>query len=135
MPVGPLVRDNETAAFLDGAARGEFLIRYCPRGHASSPHAQLCDTCASADLTWRAAAGVAKVVSWAVVPGGPHEVVLVVAEFEEGPWWWSHIIDADPDDLAVGMPLTVRFERFSDEHEAVPVFARGPFIPRIPTCA
>jgi uncharacterized OB-fold protein len=131
MPVGPVVRDDETAAFFDGTARGEFLLRYCPDGHPSSPHAQLCDTCASADLTWRAASGEASVISWAVVPGRPtgrgpdKHTVLVVAELAEGPWWWSHIRDADPDRVTVGTPLTIQFERFGDQHEAVPVFAIG----------
>jgi hypothetical protein len=51
--------------------------------------------------------------------------VLVVAELAEGPWWWSHIRDADPDRVTVGTPLTIQFERFGDQHEAVPVFAIG----------
>jgi uncharacterized protein len=128
MSVGPVVRDDETAPFFDGAAEGQFLLRRCPDGHASSPHAHLCDTCGSPDLTWTPASGVATVVSWAVVPGRPSDTgpgdptVLVVAELAEGPWWWSHITDAKPDNVHVGTPLTITFERFSDEHEAVPVF-------------
>jgi uncharacterized OB-fold protein len=129
MPVGPVLRDDETAAFFDRTARGEFLLRCCPDGHPSSPHAQLCDTCASADLTWRAASGDASVISWAVVPDRPAEhgadtsTVLVVAAFAEGPWWWSHIRDADPDRVAIDTPLTIQFERSNDEQEAVPIFA------------
>jgi uncharacterized OB-fold protein len=129
MSVGPVVRDDETATFFDGTAEGQFLLRACPEGHASSPHAQLCDTCGCPDLTWKPASGDASVVSWAVVPGSPgetgpgHPTILVVAELAEGPWWWSHIAEADLTTIYVGTPLTIRFERYDEGHEAVPVFS------------
>ena len=128
MPVGPVVRDEETAEFFDGTARGEFLLRYCPNEHASTPHAIQCDTCGDPNLTWRPASGDATVVSWAVIPARPGEnlldtpTTLVVAELTEGPWWWSQIIDADPDRIDVGTRLRVTYQRSSDRHEHVPVF-------------
>ncbi len=128
MPVGPVVRDEESAEFFDGTARGEFLLRYCPDEHASSPHAIQCDTCGDANLTWRPASGDATVVSWAIVPGRPREndpdtpTTLVVAALAEGPWWWSQIVDADPAQMKVGAELRVTYRRASEEHEHVPVF-------------
>jgi|SRR5215211_1465679 len=128
MSIGPVVRDDETAAFFDGTAQEQFLLPHCPRGHASSPHAQQCDTCGSTNLTGRPASGEATVVSWTVVPGRPtadgfgRPTVLVVAELSEGPWWWSQILNADPASIRVGTPLRVTFDRHSEEHEAVPVF-------------
>ena len=128
MPVGPVVRDEESAEFFDGTARGEFLLRYCPNEHASSPHAIQCDTCGDPNLRWRPASGEATVVSWSIVPGRPQEndpgtpAILVVAELAEGPWWWSQIVEVNPDTVEAGAPLRVAFRQLAEEDEHVPVF-------------
>jgi uncharacterized protein len=127
--VGPVDRDAVTAEFFDGAAAGQFLLRGCPAGHFSEPSSAACTTCASTDLRWTAAAGGATLVSWAVVweratgAAEPNRTVLVIGEFDEGPWWWSQLVDADPASLAVGQRLRVDFRRADALHEAVPVFA------------
>jgi uncharacterized OB-fold protein len=128
MPVGPVSRDDDTAAFFDGTARGQFLLPRCRQGHASSPHARQCDTCGATELRLQPASGDATVVSWAVVPARPTEdgpgspTVLAVAELAEGPWWWSNITDANSEEVTVGTPLRIAFERHSNQHETVPVF-------------
>jgi uncharacterized OB-fold protein len=126
---GLVGRDETTAAFFDGTANGQFLIRRCaPFGHASRPQARLCGVCRSPDLRWEPASGRARLVSWAVVavrrqpdnpPGEP--TVVAVAELDEGPWWWSQVVRADPATLAEGQRLRVVYER-ADGGEAVPVF-------------
>jgi uncharacterized protein len=131
--VGPVARDEATAAFFDGAAAGRFLLRRCPAEHFSEPSAQQCTTCARTELTWAPAAGGATLVSWTVVwsrPSGdaePERTVLVIAELDEGPWWWSRLAGADPARLHVGQRLRVEFRRAADEHEAVPVFVPADF--------
>ncbi len=128
MTVGPVDRDDATAEFFDGAAAGRFLLRRCPAGHFSEPPSAACTTCASTDLSWAPAAGGAALVSWAVVWGRasgdtePSRTILVIGELDEGPWWWSQLVGADPADLAVGQRLRVEFPRAAAEHEAVPVF-------------
>ncbi len=128
MSVGPVARDPATAEFFDGTAAGRLLLRRCPAGHFSEPPAQQCTTCASTDLDWAPAAGGATLVSWTVVWGRaagdtePDRTVLVIAELDEGPWWWSLLIGADPAGLAVGQRLRAGFRRAADEDEAVPVF-------------
>lgn len=128
MTVGPVLRDEATAAFLDAAANGQFLLRACPDGHYSEPTAQQCRACGSAELAWAPAAGGATVVSWAVAHGAADDgdpdprTILVIAQFDEGPWWWSQVVGAEPRDVAVGTRLRVTFCRPDDQHEAVPVF-------------
>jgi uncharacterized protein len=126
MTVGPVERDHATAEFLDAAADGRFLLRRCPDGHYSEPAAVQCTTCDAALLAWAPAEGGASLVSWAVAwskpgPGGePVAAVLVIAEFDEGPWWWSCLEGADPAGLAVGTRLRIAFR--DGGGEAVPVF-------------
>lgn len=128
MTVGPLERDADTAPFLDGTSRGEFLLRRCPQGHWSEPSASTCTTCGWSGLAWAASSGDARLVSWAVTHGRPEgdvpppRRVLAVVELEEGPWWWTSLVDADPDVLTPGAPLRVDFVRAAEQYEAVPVF-------------
>jgi uncharacterized OB-fold protein len=129
MTVGPVARDAATAEFFDGTAAGKFLLLRCPAGHFSEPSAAQCTTCGSTSLLWEAARGGATLVSWAIARGRPagdsepQPTVLVIAELDEGPWWWSQLVDAEPENLAVGQRLRIEFRRAAVEHEAVPVFA------------
>lgn len=129
MTVGPLARDAATAEFFDATAAGQFLLRRCPAGHFSEPQVAQCTTCGSTSLRWEAAGGGAALISWAVAwgrPSGddePQRTVLVIAELDEGPWWWSQLVDADPASLAPGQRLRIEHRRSGPEHEAVPVFA------------
>ena len=126
--LGAVERDGNTAAFLDGAARGEFLLRRCTScGWIGGPQEPQCATCGSLDTEWVPASGGAQVVSWSVVHGrspdggtAPQSIV-VIAEFDEGPWWWSQLLDADPSELAAGRRLVVAFEP-AEEGETLPVF-------------
>ena len=125
--LGAFTRDDDTAEFLDAAARGQFLVKLCNHGHFSEPAAAACTTCASAELTWAPATGRARLVSWAVThsapPGEePSRQVLVIGELDEGPWWWSCIPNADPDSLRAGDPLLVDFEHPDGTDETLPIF-------------
>jgi uncharacterized protein len=125
MTVGPVGRNEASADFFDGTSNGEFLLRRCtPHGHLSRPQAHQCSECGSTDLGWAAASGRARLVSWVIIPargdGGDPPQIPVIAELEEGPWWWSKLVGAGPDDLAEGLPLRIAYER-ADGGEAVPV--------------
>lgn len=131
MTVGPVDRDAATAEFFDGTAAGKFLLRCCPDGHFSEPAAAQCTTCASTGLKWTAAAGGASLISWAVSWGraGREQdqtaTVLVIAELDEGPWWWSQLVgvdDAGRAGLAVGDRLAIAFIAADPDHPPVPVF-------------
>jgi uncharacterized protein len=129
MPVGPVTSDQATAVFFAGTAAGEFRLRHCTGcGGCSAPQAGQCEHCGSTALDWRPAAGGAAVISWAVThskpaeDGSTHTTVLAIAQLDEGPWWWSQIVDADPAAITVGTRLTIGFERGGPGFEAVPVF-------------
>ncbi len=124
MSVGPVGRNGATEEFFDGTAAGEFLLRRCqPHGHLSRPQARQCGACGSTELTWIPASGRARLVSWVVIPARDREgeQLPAIGELEEGPWWWSKLVGADPDSLVEGMPLRLVYER-AEGGEAVPVF-------------
>jgi uncharacterized OB-fold protein len=123
--VGAVARDESTAEFFDAAAAGTFLISRCvPAGHANKPQARSCTECGSQELRRVPASGRARLVSWVVVPDrggeGPPRMPAI-AELEEGPWWWSLLVDADPAKLHEGLPLRIDFAR-AEGGEPVPVF-------------
>ena len=128
MSVGPVARNEASAPFFDGTARGEFLLRRCTKcGAANTPLAEQCPVCGSTALDWEPAGGGATLVSWTVFhdPAGAEApdtiTVLAIGELDEGPWWWTILVGADPETLRLGQPLQLDFERNGD-HEAVPVF-------------
>jgi uncharacterized protein len=126
MTVGRVTRDAATAEFFDGTAAGQFLLRHCLACDAlSAPQARQCEQCAAISLDWKPASGSATLVSWTVAhgkPGSEDPAVLAIAEFAEGPWWWSRLLNANPGQLSIGAPLRVEFCRNDDRSEAVPVF-------------
>ena len=132
MTVGPVASDQASASFFAGTAAGEFRLRHCTAcGGSSAPQADQCEHCGSTALDWQAAAGGAAVVSWTVIHSKPADdgstqtTVLAIAQLDEGPWWWSQIVGADPAAITVGTRLTIGFERAGPDVEAVPVFRLG----------
>jgi uncharacterized OB-fold protein len=126
--VGPVVRDDVTAEFFEGTAKGQLLLRRCVKGHLSEPAVSQCTRCASTDLSWAPSLGTGTIVSFAIVHRRastdrlPARVVLAVVELEEGPWWYSQVADAEPERVTIGARVNVKFCRSDDQHEAVPVF-------------
>jgi uncharacterized OB-fold protein len=125
---GPVARNEATAWFFDAAADGTFTLKRCPAGHWNRPQGLACSECGRTGLTPAPASGRARLVSWAVVharpmdgtePGPP--AVPAIVELEEGPWWWTSLVDVDPDQLAEGQPLRLVWEH-PPGSEAVPAF-------------
>jgi hypothetical protein len=128
LPLGTVRRDRDTAPFLDGAARGEFLLRRCRHcANIGGPQEAQCPACGSVAAEWIPAAGTARVISWSAVHGraadGQTEPqnITVIAEFDEGPWWWSQIVDADPAEVETGRRIRVSFAP-AEGGEILPVF-------------
>jgi len=128
MTAAAVRRDAETAEFFDGTARGQFLLRHCTDcGELAEPEVRRCPNCESEELGWRPAAGGAAVVSWAVVHHRSSDgqarqpTVVVIAQFDEGPFWWAEVLDADPAQMSAGQRLRLTFQPVPD-HETVPAF-------------
>ena len=127
-PLAHVHRDGNTADFLEGTARGVFLLRKCTAcGTLRGPQEGQCNDCPSTETEWIPASGTAEVVSWTVVHGrfpdgttGPQSIVAI-GQLAEGPWWWTQVFDAEPTDMEIGRRLTIAFEP-EDGGETLPVF-------------
>lgn len=127
MSLTPVVRDEYSAPFFDGAARGELMLRYSPSSGAwSPPEARVCATSRAADLEWRAASGEGALVSWTVIPGRSRggrpaaDTVVGIVETAEGPWLTLRIVNAEEVAPAAGAAVRVEFVR-PEGGESVPV--------------
>jgi uncharacterized protein len=113
----PVGRDEASEPFFAAAARGELLVRRCPRdGAMLGPQARTCPDCGRAELQWAAASGLGTLVSWAVVHQVPVPALATavpyltaVVELAEGPWLMVRLVDTDERDLRAGLPVAARF--------------------------
>jgi len=114
------VPDEASAPFFEGAARGELMLQRCVAcGAFMWPVKTRCVECFSGDVEWAPSSGRAELYSWAVVhqkyPGFEEPYVLATVETSDGVRFNTSIVGAEPDELVIGMPLEVVFERVSDD--------------------
>lgn len=117
----------DTAFFFEGAKRHQLLIQRCDRcGALQHPPMAACRACGSLALSPREMSGRGTVFSYTVVhapviaPFKPPYAVILVA-LEEGPRVVSELHGIPPDQIRIGMPLTVDFID-CDPELSLPIF-------------
>lgn len=126
LPYGPTGDDQP---FWDGAREGELVFQRCDScAYTRWPAAGVCPECLARQSTWTRVAGTGTLWSFVVYHRAyapaltdqiPYPVALV--ELDCGVRLLSRLVDIDPGDAEVGMPLTVRYRELGD-HGVVPVF-------------
>jgi len=120
----PLPRPNEDSApYWEAAHRGELRMQRCGAcGHVRFPPALLCPRCLSEQHEWTPLSGRGKVYSWIVVHQSQHPAFnadapynVAIVELEEGPRLHTNLVDCANDQIHIGMPVEVVFERVSDD--------------------
>ena len=114
------------------AARESRLV--APRcgncGHFRLPPTPFCPQCQSTEVDWVQLSGQATVYSFAVVHGFPGlpdiTLVPVVVDLPDAPGarLVSNVIDVDPAEVYIGMPLEVTFSPIADDWQ-LPLFRAG----------
>ena len=128
-PQPPLPQpDALTAPFWEACRRGALEVPVCSDcGHRFLPPGPCCPRCWSPRLATREVSGRGHVYSFAVYrrtyhPGMPAPYVVALVELDEGPRLISNVVGCAPEEVAVDMPVEVRFE-------AVGEFALPRFVP------
>ena len=116
----PMVnRDSEY--FWEGTRKGELRIQSCGAcGRLRHPPGPMCPHCHATERSYVVACGRGTVYSYVVhrhppVPGKQLPLVLALVELEEGVRMVGELLDAVPDDVAVGAPVQVAMVNLDEE--------------------
>lgn len=121
--------EPESRPFWDAAKAGQLMLGSC--GGCRRVHyypRPMCPHCWSEDVSLVPASGKGVVYTWSTVfvndlPPFKEMLPYVAAQVDlaEGVRITTNIIDCDPKDLVIGMPVSLAFRDLNDE-VAVPVF-------------
>jgi uncharacterized OB-fold protein len=129
-PVPEPSRDSKP--YWDALREGRLVIQACGAcrklRHYPRP---VCDACYSMEVAWRQVSGRGRIHSWTVShhpfhPGFKSELpyVLATVDLEEGVRMLAQLRGVAPDEVQVGLPVEVAFERATEEL-TLPVFVRA----------
>lgn len=121
--------EDETRAFWDAAAQGRLMIGWCrPCKEAFYYPRPFCPKCWSEEVDLREASGRGTLYTYSVVhfhdlPPFKDRVPYVVAmvDLDEGVRLSTNIVECEPADLRIGMPVSVVFQPVTDDIR-IPVF-------------
>jgi len=114
--------DLETQPFWDGCRDGALMLQHCgPCGEAYFPPSPYCPRCLSDDVEWKAASGRGRLHTYLIAhrpaPGFEADVpyAIAIVELDEGPRVMTNLVDCEPDEVHIGMPVEVTFRDQTDE--------------------
>ncbi|MGH3390538.1 MAG: OB-fold domain-containing protein, partial [Actinomadura sp.] len=119
-PLRPTV-GQDTRFFWDGVERGELRIQKCGGcGALRHPPGPMCPSCHSVERDHIVASGRGEVHSYVVhhhppVPGRTPPYVVALVELAEGVRIVGNVIGCPPEDVRIGLPVELVFERMDDE--------------------
>jgi uncharacterized protein len=128
-PVIP-VPTVDTQAFWDGCLREELLLQRCGScGAFRHPPSPICPICLADAATWERASGRGTIYTYTIVhramgrgwePMIPY--VLAVVQLDEGVQFMTNIVNVEPENVRIGMPVEVTFAEL-DGTTKLPLFA------------
>ncbi len=118
----PLPRPTELSRpHWDGCRAGVLRFQRCRDCSAAVFIPQpVCTGCFGDQLEWVTSSGLGTVYSYTVVHRPQRPVfavpyIVVIAELAEGWYMLSNLVDCDPAEVCVGMPIEVTFREMSEE--------------------
>lgn len=118
--------------FYDWCGRGELRFQRCKAcGTYRHIPRELCAECGSFDWEWSRSSGRGTVFTYTIVARALHPAFMqatpyaaVIVELEEGVRILSNVMDCPVEELRIGMPVRVDFEK-QDDSITFPVFRRA----------
>jgi len=121
--------DTDNRAFWTGGADGALMLHRCRAcGLWIHPAAPVCRRCRSTDVVPEQASGRGRVASYTVnyqpwIPGSePYIIALVELAEQENLILTSNLVDIEAEDVRLGLPVEVVFEKHSSEEIWYPLF-------------
>jgi len=120
----PLPRPTEDSApYWEAAGRGQLRMQKCGScGLFRFPPSILCASCLSGEAEWVKLSGRGTVFSWIVIHQSQHPAFnadtpynVAIVELEEGPRLHTNIVECANDDIHIGMPVEVVFDKVSGD--------------------
>jgi len=114
----------------DCVEKGELAIQRCSSCQAlRHPPRPMCGECQSSDWDFIFSTGQGTVYSFVVirhpeVPGYTYPLVVAIVEMAEGTRFVGNVLDIDPEEVEIGMPVQASIELVDDEMK-LPVFRRA----------
>ena len=116
------VPTDVTRPFWDGLAADEVRLQRCAACAAWVFYPRpRCSTCLSDALEWHTVSGRGAVYSYTVARQATHPAfaaevpqLLAIVELDEGVRVTSTMVDVEPDDLRIGLPVTPVFDHGDD---------------------
>jgi uncharacterized OB-fold protein len=124
-PRPAITRDN--AFWWEGVEAGKLLIQRCGGcGALRHPPRPMCPKCQSLEWDTVEASGRGTVYSYVInhhpqIPSFDYPLVIALVELEEGTRLVTNVLDVEPGDVHVGMPVEVSFEK-PDGELTLPLF-------------
>jgi hypothetical protein len=121
LPVPGLTGDQAARPFWDAVADGRLLLQRCDRCLAVIWYPRgFCPRCGGTATSWTEASGRGTVYSYTVArksfgafaSAAPY--VIAYIELAEGPRILSNVVGTRPEDVTIGLPVEVTFERPAD---------------------
>jgi uncharacterized OB-fold protein len=121
--------DAITLPWWQAAAEHRLVVQRCTAcGHTRLPPAPVCSECRSAEMDWQQISGRGEVYTYTIVhrpiaAGQPLPFAIAVIALDEagGVRMLSNLIDVDPAEIRIGMPVEVVWEDMSADL-AIPRF-------------
>ncbi len=117
--------DELNRAYWEGAQAGKLVILRCPDCRAyTHPPREMCTSCWNESLIPTEVSGRGTLYSWSVMhakgnPGFedrlPYAVLIVELDEQKDLRVIGNLVDGQPSDLVLGMPMQVVFERINDD--------------------
>jgi uncharacterized OB-fold protein len=121
--LGPApVPGPDDAPYWEGLRQRRLLLQWCSScGAVRHPPQPRCGRCTSAAHRWEDASGAGTVHTFTVVGTAAHPeladavpYVVALVELDEGPRVVSNVVDMNPEDVAIGLRVRVRFDDVGD---------------------
>lgn len=115
--------DESTEPYWAATKEGKLLLKRC--GACGRHHfypRPFCPHCWSEDVDWVEASGRGSVYTFSVVrvndlpPFGERvPYVTAIVDLDEGPRLMTNIVDCEPEDVSIGMPVEVTFREQTED--------------------